>query len=170
VKLSALSFLKYALIVGLIGAVGFITVPRIGSSLKTGDAAAKVWFYNEKAHRLYEVPRDTVSPSSDGVRAVVVAFSDNEKDPRRCKIAYLEKYGPDLAALLERARVAHLAQHLFTEEMPARASVYFQDNTFVRRETEEIWYPSSSADGKQIMSEWRTWRGPEEQRPMVSVP
>jgi hypothetical protein len=170
VKQSAISFLKYCLVAALVGAAVVIAIPRINSARRTGDEAAKVWFYNEKERRLYAAPRDTVSPSGDGVRAVVVAFSNEEKDARQCKIAYLEKYGPDLAALLERARAAHAALRIFTEAIPARASAYFQDHTFVRREAEDNWYPSGSVEGREIMSGWRTWRGPEGQRPSVSVP
>ncbi len=138
-----------------------------------GEAGAKVWFYDQSAKQLYPAPRDLIPPDRNDdvrVRAMVIGFQGLGNDVSQLKIAYLEKYSPDCKALLERAKAAHAAKRPFAEKMPPSNSAYFQDNTLVKRPGEASWHPASTAEARQIMAEWREWRGPAGQPPIISVP
>lgn len=136
----------------------------------SGEAGAKVWFYDPTRKRLYSTSKKTVPPdsrTSGGVRAVVVAFKTGEKDRHKLKVAYLETYRPELKAELVQI-IAARAGKKYEEPTPSRD--YLQTNTLVRLLDETNWYSASSADGQRVTSEWRSWRGPEGQRPVICVP
>jgi hypothetical protein len=101
---------------------------------------------------------------------IVVAFPGEEDDPSRRRIAYLEKYSPDLKLLLERVKAAHAARRPTRERIPPPDSRFCQDNTLVRRLDETDWHEASSPEGRKTMSEWRSRTGPRGQRPIVCVP
>jgi len=86
------------------------------------------------------------------------------------KIAYLEKYSPEFRALLERAQAAHAARRPFEETIPGQNSDYSRENTMVKRPGEDSWHTLASEEGREIMAEWREWRGPAGQSPIISVP
>ena len=157
-------------------AVGFVST-RVHGFRRTGEEGATIWFYDQSEKRLYEVPRDTIPPhkgiggrSGDGVRAVVVAFRAEQSDPRKRRIAYLETYTPALKELLERAGAARAAGRAFKGGVPPRDSSYFQTNCLVKGPEESEWHASSSPEGRRAMTEWRSWRGPDGQPPVVCVP
>jgi hypothetical protein len=138
-----------------------------------GESGARVWFYDQSAKHLYAAPRDLIPPDGSDdtrVRAVVIGFQGMGNEPSQLKIAYLEKYKPELKALLDRAQAAHAAKRLFTEDIPSQSSAYFQDNTLVKRPGEESWHPIGSEEARQIIAEWRDWLGPAGQSPIISVP
>jgi len=146
-------------------AVGF-AFSRINGFRKTGEESAKVWFYNLASKRLYAAARDVIPPDGNGVRAIVVAYPGEEADPAKRKIAYLEKYTPELKRLLEQLK----ARRPMTEKIPTRDSQYFQDNTLVSSVTESDWHPVNSVEGKTTTSAWRSWVGPGGERPIVCIP
>jgi hypothetical protein len=132
-----------------------------------------VWFYDQSAKRLYAAPRDLVPPDGKGdtrVRAVVVGFQGMGNGVSQLRIAWLEKYRPELKALLERARAAHAARRPFGETIPPPNSLYFQSNTLVKRPGEDAWHQAGTDEARQIMAEWRDWRGPTGQPPVISIP
>ncbi len=140
---------------------------------ETGEAGAKVWFYDQRADRLYSAPRGRIPPDGKDdshVRAVVVGFRGVGSDPSQLKIAYLEKFAPEFKALLERSEAAHAALRPFAEDFPASGSAYYQTNTFVKRTGDAEWQPVGSDAGRQIMEEWREWRSPMGQTPVISTP
>jgi hypothetical protein len=137
------------------------------------EAGARVWFYDQSANRLYPAPRDLIPPDGNDdarVRAMVIGFQGLGNEVSQLKIAYLEKYGPDFKALLERAEAAHAAKLPFTEKIPPKGSDYFQDNTMVKRPSEPSWHTAGTEEARKIMAEWREWRGPAGQPPIISVP
>ena len=75
-----------------------------------------------------------------------------------------------MKALLERAQAAHAAKTPFAEKIPSQSSAYYQDNTFVKRPGEDSWHTIGTVDARLIMMEWRNWRGPAGQPPVISVP
>ncbi len=162
------------------GAAAALTVLAVGFALakvshfrREGEAGAKVWFYDQSAQRLYPAPRDLIPPDgNDGerVRAVVIRFQGLGNDVSQLKIAYLEKYSPEFKAYLERAQAAHAARRPFEEKIPGQNSDYSKDNTMVKRPGEVSWRTLGSKEGQEIMAEWREWRGPAGQRPIISVP
>jgi hypothetical protein len=138
-----------------------------------GEAGVRVWFYDQSAKKLYAAPRDLVSPDGKDdrrVKAVVIGFRGLRNEPSQLKIAYLEKYSPEFRELLERAAAAHAAERQFKEQIPSQASPYFQNNTFIKGPDEAVWHVIGSTEAREIMSEWRDWRGPNGEAPIISVP
>jgi hypothetical protein len=175
--MTARPLLKYAALVFFVVGALTLTAIRLNGLRQTGDAGARVWFYDESAKRLYAVPADTLPPhkgvggkSRDGVRAVVVLVPGGKDGASSQRIAYLETYSPALKALLEQAREARAGGRPFNGKVPARDSDFFQTNTLVRRVEETVWHPISSPEGQAIMSEWRSWGGPGGRAPAVCVP
>ena len=170
-------FLKFAAAVVLaLVAVAFIS-KQVGGCRKTGEEGATTWFYDQSEKRLYEVPRDTIpphkgigGPSGDGVRAVVVAFRVEQNDPRKRRIAYLETYTPEFKDLLDKVQAARASRQAFKGRIPSRDSEYFQTNCLVKGPEESEWHASSTPEGRRVMTEWRSWRGPDGQPPVVCVP
>jgi hypothetical protein len=146
---------------------------RVRHFREGGEAGARVWFYDQAAHRLYPAPRDRIPPDGNDdskVRAVVIGFRGMGNEVSQLKIAYLEKYGSELKALLERAEAAHAARKPFTERIPSGSSDEFKNNSFVKTPDEASWHTLGSDEAREIMSAWREWRGPTGQIPIVSVP
>jgi hypothetical protein len=153
-------------------AVAF-AVMKVAHFRANGETGARVWFYNQKSNRLYPASRSLISPDGNDearVRAIMIGFQGMGNDPSQLRIAYLEKFSPDFKALLERAEAAHAALRPFTEIIPPPDSAYYQANTLVKRPGEEAWHSAGAEEGRQIMAEWREWRGPDGQRPIISVP
>ncbi len=140
-----------------------------------GDNEAKimVWFYDQDTKRLYAAPQDRISPDGNDdvrVRAVVIGFQGMANQVSQLKIAYLEKYSPELKSLLERADAAHAAKLPFTEKIPSQSSDYYRNNTYAKRVGEDTWYTIGTDEARQLMAEWREWRGPAGQPPIISAP
>ena len=166
-------FLVTGGVVALTALAIVFAVAKVMHFRSDGEAGARVWFYDQGAQRLYAAPRDLLPPDGNGdarVRAMVIGFHGLGNNVSQLTIAYLEKYSSDLKALLERAQVAHAAKQPFKEQIPSRGSAYFQDNTMVKRPGEAFWHTLGSDEARQIMAEWRDWRGPTGQTPIISVP
>ena len=176
-RAQARTVLKFAAAVVLaLVAVAFVS-KRVGGCRKTGEEGATTWFYDQSEKRLYEVPRDTIPPhkgigghSGDGVRAVVVAFRAEQSEPRKRRIAYLETYTPEFKDLLDKVQAARASRQAFKGRIPSRDSEYFQTNCLVKGPEESEWHTSRSPEGRRVMAEWRSWRGPDGQPPVVCVP
>ncbi len=135
-----------------------------------GDADGTVYFYDLSEQKLFAAPRSSVPPirginndEPDGVRAVVISATGNPRDKKNRKIAYLEKYTPELKAQFEAVqREGAAAQVPLSREMvPA--------NTLVRRLNENLWHPMNSPEGEKIVAEWNV-PGPDGNYPVVCVP
>jgi hypothetical protein len=168
---------KNAFITGSLAVVtGWALIFAVAKVRHFGDgseAGARVWFYDQHASRLYSAAHSLIPPDGNDdtrVRAVVIGFKGMGNDVSQIKIAYLEKYSSEFKALLERAAAAHAAKRLFEEEIPSQSSAYFRDNTFVKRPGEASWHSIGTGEARQIVTEWREWRGPAGQPPIISVP
>ena len=135
--------------------VGWL-VFQAGKARHASEEGATVWFYDPRSHDLCTEPRETVPPDGDRVRAVVVA---PRGQPREKKVAYLEMFGPALRDVLDGVRQARQAGRPYAGEIPARNSPFFLTNTLVRRVADADWVVASSAEGRRITGEWRSWRG-----------
>lgn len=156
---------------------GVALVWLISRTAGQSHGGEQVWFHDQSEKRLYPGNADTIPPdkgiggkSGDGVRAIVVAFPADQNDPRKRRIAYLETYAPQLKDLLERILKARAARRPFGEQIPSRDSDFFQTNTLVKHPNDTDWQPVSSAEGQQIMSQWRSWRSPDGRPPIVCAP
>ena len=160
--------------VAVLTALGVLfAVAKVRHFRGDGEDGAKVWFYDQSAHRLYPAPRYLIPPDGNSdarVRAMVIGFQGLGNKISQIKIAYLEKYSPECKGLLERAEAAHAAKRPFGEKVPSQNSAYFQDNTLVKRPGEASWHTLGSGEARQIMAAWREWRGPAGQPPIISVP
>jgi hypothetical protein len=137
------------------------------------DSDGMVYFYDLSEQKLFPAPRASIPPirginneDADGVRAIVVSDSGDTKDRKRQRIAYLEKYTPELKAQFEAARSRSVdatsnALTIPREVVPA--------NTLVRRLTDKEWYPMNSTEGEKIVTEWNV-PGADGAYPSVCVP
>jgi len=129
-----------------------------------------VWFYDQKKGQLYAAERDTIPPYGPGVRAIVVTFPGQETDPGKQRIAYLQTYGQPLKDALERMKRDRESGKTRREPPPERGSELFRTNDLVRRVADAEWHAAASPEGRTIMSEWRSWRTPGGQAPVVCLP
>ena len=142
----------------------------LGERAQTGENA---YFYDLSERKLFVAPRTLVPPirglnndEPDGMRAIVISTSGNPKDKASQKIAYLEKYAPELKQQLESMQSGK-ADVGTSEIRISRGAA--QSLTFVRRLEEDTWYPVNSSAAEKIMTEWQV-PGPDGKVPVVCVP
>ena len=118
------------------------------------ETVPQVYFYDLSEKKLFAAPQDAVPPivgtdgkTVDAVRAVVYSPSgDCEKDQ---KIAYLEKYAPELKAQFEVAKKNPDA------DIPRMSRAAAQHYTFVSRANETNWHAMNTEEAGRIIGEWR---------------
>jgi hypothetical protein len=146
----------------MLGAAAFI----LFNSWRASKAGPQAFFYDLSKGQLFTADANLIPPirgidgsEEDGVKAVVIAPSPNDRKNR--KIAYLERFSPELKRDMEEARANH------TAPMISRAAA--QGLRFVRRAADSNWYPMISPEGQRIVSEW-TAPGPDGLSPVVITP
>ena len=166
--------LKPVLILCGLGIVGWLAVSSLRSSLRSGDSGGRVWFYDESEKKLYTMPVASIppdkgigGPSGDGDRAIVVTFGKYQHDRSKWRIAYLQKYAPGLKKILDEVIIARAAHRIFEGSPPSPHSKYFQSNMLVKRVEDHDWQTADSDEGKKILNEWRSWRGPDGSLPVI---
>jgi hypothetical protein len=129
---------------------------------ESGSSDGLAYFYDVSERKLFVASRTLVPPirglnngELDGMRAIVVSASGNPKDKPSRKIAYLEKYAPELKQQLESMQSG---QEPATPPAGRISRGAAQSFTFVRRLNEENWYPVNSAEAEKIMTEWQAPR------------
>ena len=136
--------------------------------LRQGDGLSEgTFFYDLSEKKLFTAPREAIAPirglndaEEDAVRAVVISVGSNPNDKSSRKIAYLEKYAPELKRQLEKVRLGQA-------EPPARD---VRNNLrMVKRVEDTEWYPVGSPNGEKVLSEWNV-AGPDGNFPVVCVP
>lgn len=154
-------------------AIAFLVVKVRDYRNSGGEAAVRVWFYDQNSARLYAAPRTLIPPDGENearVRAMVIGFQGLGNGLGQIRIAYLEKYSPEFKALLQSAALAHAAKLPFWEKVPSESSAYYQSNAFVKRLDETSWHERGTPEARQIVAEWHSWRGPNGEMPIISVP
>lgn len=153
---------QLAAALAMLGLAGFFFY----HSWRAGAKGPQAFFYDLSKGKLFTADASLIPPirgidnaEEDGVKAVVIAPSPNDRKNRR--IAYLEKFSPELKRDLEEARAKN------TRPVIDRATA--QNLRFVRRVTDKEWYPTVSPEGQRIVSEW-TAPGPDGLSPVVCVP
>jgi hypothetical protein len=166
--------LKSVFILCGLGIAAWFAVSSLRNSSRRSDPGTRAWFYDESEKKLSTMPVTTIppdkgigGPSGDGEKAVVVTFGKDWHDRGEWRIAYLEKYTAGLKKNLEDLMIACAAHRIFDGSAPLRQSEYFQTNTLVKRQDDHDWYPANSDEGKKIITEWRSWRGPDGSQPVV---
>ena len=136
--------------------------------LKRGDGVVEnTFFYDLSEKKLFAASRELLPPirglngnEEDAVRAVVIVSSANARDKAARKIAYLEKYAPELKQHLAKVRDGQ------AEPLPRGTRDSYR---FVKRVNDAEWRPVSSPEGEKILGEWNV-PGPDGKFPIVCVP
>ena len=138
-----------------------------------GSSDGLAYFYDVSERKLFVAPRTLVPPirginddELDGLRAVVISTTGNAKDEANRKIAYLEKYSPELKQQLEAMQSGQESVGGTGSRISRGAA---QSLTFVRRLEEETWYAVNSPEAETIMTEWQV-PGSDGRTPFVCVP
>ena len=138
-----------------------------------GQTDENTYFYDLSERKLFVAPRTLVPPirginndEPDGMRAIVISTSANPKDKASQRIAYLEKYAPELKQQFEAMQSGQESGAPSGSRISRGAAQSF---IFVRRLNEETWYPVNSTEGEKIMTEWQV-PGPDGKTPLVCAP
>jgi hypothetical protein len=138
-----------------------------------GSADGRAYFYDTSERKLFVASRTLVPPirginddELDGMRAIVVSTSGNPEDQASRKVAYLEKYAPELKQQIEAMQSGQESAGGPAGRISRGAAQSF---TFVRRLNEETWYPVNSQEAEKIMTEWQV-PGPDGKTPVACAP
>ena len=156
--------LKILLAVGLLGGAVFM----FSGFLRSDDGISEqTFFYDLSEKKLFAASREALPPikglndsEEDAVRAVVVAPNGNPRDQAGRKIAYLEKYSPELKEQLEKVRKGE------AEPLPRGERNGFR---FVKRVDDAQWHAVNTPEGEKILTEWNV-AGANGKFPTVCVP
>jgi hypothetical protein len=159
-----------ALAVVLLAGAAFRFSHFLGDRGRTDENA---YFYDLSERKLFVAARTLVPPirginndEPDGMRAIVISPSGNPKDKASQRIAYLEKYAPELKQQFEAMQSGQESSASSGGRIGRGAAQSF---IYVRRLNEETWYPVNSTDGEKIMTEWQI-PGTDGSVPVVCVP
>jgi hypothetical protein len=115
----------------------------------------KAFFYDLSKKKLFAAPASLVPPikgvdnaEEDAVKAVVISTNGNPRDKKAWKIAYLEKYSPEMKREFERAQKEGSS--------PSVSRAMAQTQKFVKRPEDSQWYPMNTAEASRILNEWLT--------------
>ncbi len=132
------------------------------------NANRQAFFYDESEQKLFVAPGDSIppihglhSPEMVSMRAIVISANGDPKDKAARKVAYLEKYSPQLKQQLEEMQAGNRAA------APPREAR--QSQILVRRLSDTAWYPVNSTEGESITTEWQV-TGPDGRTPVVCPP
>ncbi len=126
------------------------------------------YYYDLSEKKLLVAARELIppirginDPTEDAVRAVVISVNGDPKAKSGRRIAYLEKYSPELKAEMEAARA--------NGTTPAMGRAAAQAHRFVKRVDDPDWNSLDSELGMQIVNEWISW-GTNGLTPVVCTP
>jgi hypothetical protein len=162
--MSKSDLLKLVLAAVLLG-VALFWLARFAGKSGAGDNA---FFYDLSEKKLFTAPRTSVPPikgindaEADAVRAVVISTSGSPSDRASWKVAYLEKYSPELKGQMEKARAEGGSPAMGRSEAVA--------HRFVKRPGDAEWFPMNSPQAEQIVTEWAV-PGPGGVTPVLCTP
>lgn len=149
----------------MLGMAGFLFTRFLRDD---GGVSEKAFFYDLSEKKLFKASRNLVPPikglnnaEEDAVRAVVVSVTGKPEDKSSWKIAYLEKYSPELKQQMETAQA--------TGTSPAMGRGGAQAHRFIRRVDDPQWFPLNTPEAGQVLNEL-TQPGPNGITPVVCAP
>jgi hypothetical protein len=124
------------------------------------ERVALEYFYDESEQKLFTAPAGSTPPIKgindnqlDGVRAIVIAPKGKGSDESAHRIAYLEKWSPQLKQHMEAASKAKAAG-LAVPNIVDRSQRKFHQ--FIRRADSPQWYTMNTDEAAKIMATLRT--------------
>ncbi len=124
------------------------------------EGEALEFFYDESEQKLFTAPTGSIPPIKginddqlDGVRAIVIAPKGQRDDESTHRIAYLEKWSPQLKQHMEAASKAKEAGHTVPNIVDRSQRKFHQ---FVRRTDSPQWYTMNTDEAAKIMATLRT--------------
>ena len=124
------------------------------------EPEALEYFSDESEQKLYSAPTGSIPPIKgindnqlDGVRAIVIAPKGKRSDKAAHRIAYLEKWSPQLKQQMEASIRAKAAGHAVPNVLDRSQRKFHQ---FVRREDSSQWYSLNTDEAAKIMAVLRT--------------
>ena len=157
--------IKIVAAVALLGVATLLVVRYV----RQGDGITdKAFFYDVSERKIFTASRTAVPPirgindsQEDGMRAVVISVSGDPADKSSRKVAYLEKYSPELKRQMEAAQA--------TGQSPQLGRIEALAHRFVRRPEDAEWFPMNSPEAERIVTDWAT-PGPGGVTPVVCTP
>ncbi len=156
---------KTALAIVMLGVAGLLFLRFLRAD--AGDSE-KAFFYDLSEQKVFIGRRTAVPPvkgingaEAAAVRAVVISTTGDPRDKSSWKVAYLEKYSPELKQQMETAQA--------TGSSPAMGRAQAQAHRFVKRTSDSQWFPMDSPQGEAIVSDW-AMPGPNGVTPVVCAP
>ncbi|MEO8425808.1 MAG: hypothetical protein ABI651_01720 [Verrucomicrobiota bacterium] len=160
-----LTLAKLIIAVAMLGVAGVLLGHFI---FQRNDVSDKAFFYDLSKQKLFTGPRTSVPPikgiddaQEDAVRAVVISTNGTPEAKASWTIAYLEMYSSELKRQMEAAQA--------TGSSPSMGRALAQSQRLVRRLGDSQWFPLSSPEGEQIVTEWAR-PGPNGTVPVVCAP
>ena len=133
---------------------------------RSENQGPQAYYYDLSKKTLFTADADRIPPirgldndEEDGVRAVVIADKPNDRKNQR--IAYLERYAPELKRDMEEARAKSSA--------PLISRAAAQSMRFVQKPGDTQWHAMITPEGQRIVSDW-TAPGPDGLSPIVCTP
>jgi ABC-type glycerol-3-phosphate transport system substrate-binding protein len=124
------------------------------------EGEALEFFYDESEKKLFTAPTGSIPPIKginddqlDGVRAIVIAPKGQRDDESAHRIAYLEKWSPQLKQHMEAASKAKAAGHTVPNIVDRSQRKFHQ---FIRRADSPQWYTMNTDEAAKIMATLRT--------------
>lgn len=137
----------------LAGIAAMVAVFLLIRSVTGGSPGHDAFFYDISAGRLFTAPRSSVppirgvdGPEEDAFRAVVVSINGNAADKSSWRVAYLERYSPELKRQIEVSQAGG--------PPPAMGRGGSSTHRWVRRTNDVEWATLGSEAGERIVSEW----------------
>jgi hypothetical protein len=156
--------LKIVLAFVLLGASGILFAKYLR---RDKGVSEKTFFYDLSSKELFAASREAIPPirgldnaEEDAVRAVVIAPGGDPNKKSDRKIAYLEKYSPQLKEHLAKVRDGK------AEPLPRGSRDSYR---FVKRVNDAEWHAVNTPEGEKIMAEWNV-PGPNGKFPAVCAP
>ena len=155
---------KLVLAVGLLGTAAVLFDRYLRREV---GVVENTFFYDLSSKKLFSASRELLPPirgidnaEEDAVRAIVIAPGGDAHDKASRKIAYLEKYAPELKEHLAKVRDGK------AEPLPRGARDSYR---FVKRVDDAEWRAVNTPEGERILGEWNV-PGPGGKFPAVCVP
>jgi hypothetical protein len=154
---------KLVLAIALLGLAAYQTVTFLGR----GPTEPMSYYYDLREEKLLTAPTSLIPPipgirggEDDAVRAIVISVTGNPKDKSSHRIAYLEKFSPEMKRQLEAVQAG---------EAEPLSSAFRRQHRFVKRPDETQWHALSTPEGEMILSEWNV-PGADGNYPVVVAP